>query len=159
MGYNAYNYIGAYIEMPTVEKEINKTIRRCSNKACSNHKNEKMSSSFKFCNQCGKEIEEFSKKEVKTTIPDYYSFAEDNGFDPEEFSQVQNNREVLIPNRRFGSIEYWDENEEIAYEFNTQDTQKAIEEYIKVAQPFIDKFKEIYNIELKVKFGVVSYIM
>lgn len=159
MGYNAYNYIGAYIEMPMVEEEYTKTIRRCSNTSCSNHRNEKMSSSFKFCNQCGKEIEELSNKEVKTRIPDYYSFAEDNGFDPEEFSQVQNNREILIPNRHFGSVSSWDENEEIAYEFNPKDGQKAIEEYTKVAKAFIDKFKEIYNIELKVKFGVVSYIM
>ena len=42
-GYNTYGYLGAYIEMPSVEKIEKKQIRRCSDENCSNHKNEKMS--------------------------------------------------------------------------------------------------------------------
>ena len=157
MGYNAYNHMGAYIELPQVQEQYTKVIRRCSQKECSNHKNENMSKDFHFCNKCGTEIEEIETKEIRWTALDYYSFAEENGLDPEEFTQM--NESILIPNRSFGSTVNWDENEQITQEFSVEEAQRCIEEYTRYAKEFMDKVKEIYNIDLKVKYGVVSYIM
>lgn len=156
MGYNAYGYLGAYIELPKVEKKSKQLIRRCSNKSCVNHKSEKISKEVDFCSKCGKEIEQ---EITKYQVENYYNFAEENGLDPEKFAQVRNDLDILIPNRGFGSQISWDENTEIKEEFVWGETKKYIAEFTKEAQEFINKFKEIYNIELKVKFGVVSYIM
>lgn len=159
MGYSAYSYVGAYIELPEVETTYTKTVRRCSDESCSNHTKEDMPKDASFCVKCGKAIEELAVSVKKSKVIDYYSLGEKYGFDSELFSQVQNNRSILIPNRYFGEIESWDGDEEVLKEFNWDDAINAIKEYTKNAQVFIDKVKEVYGIELQVKFGVVSYTM
>ena len=89
----------------------------------------------------------------------YYEFAEENGLDPEKFAQVRDDGKALIPNRRFGAIKSWDENEELIQEFIWGDSRKCIVDFTKEAQDFINKFKEVYKIDLEVKFGVITYIM
>lgn len=158
MGYNAYNHFGAYIEMPEIEKVVNKTIRHCSAKSCSNHKNEKMSKESQFCSKCGEKVEEFNQKNTVTALLQYYSFAEEHGIDSEKFSQVQE-QYMLIPNRDFGSIAHWDGSEQVTVEFVWGDSRKALVDFTKEAKEFIDKVKEIYGVELQVKFGIVPYIM
>ena len=117
MGYNSYGYLGAYIEMPTVDETEIKQIRRCSDENCSNHKNEKMSKESHFCSKCGTEIEEFEVNVKVNKTFRYYEFAEKNGLDPEKFAQVRDDEKALIPNRRFGTIKSSDENEEVTQEF------------------------------------------
>ena len=159
MGYNTYSYLGAYIEMPTIEMKEKQTKRRCSDVNCSNHKKENMSEEIHFCSKCGTEIEEFEvQKNVSKTFR-YYEFAEKNGLDPEKFAQVQEAGKFLISNRRFGSVKNWDDNEEIAQEFIWGDSRKCIVDFSKEAQDFLDKFKEAFNVELQVKFGIITYIM
>lgn len=157
MGYSTYNHMGAYIELPEIEEEYTRVIRRCSDQKCSNHKNEHMSQDFHFCNKCGTEIEEIETKEKQFTALDYYSFAEENGLDPEEFTQMNDN--VLIPNRSFGSTINWEESETFAKEFSVEEAQRCIKDYSHYAKGFMNKVKEIYNIELKVKYGIVSYVL
>lgn len=158
MGYNSYNHFGAYIEMPEIKKEVTKTIRRCSNKSCSNHKIENMSKDSQFCHKCGEQVEQFDKKNTVNVQLNYYDFAEKNGLDPEIFAQVQD-QYILIPNRHFGKVTSWDQNEQFSVEFDWGDSRKAMVEFTNEAQKFIDKVKEIYAIELQVKFGIVSYTM
>lgn len=159
MGYNTYGYLGAYIEMPSVEKIEKKQIRRCSDENCSNHKNEKMSKEIHFCSKCGTEIEEFEVNVKVNKTFRYYEFAEENGLDPEKFAQVRDDGKALIPNRRFGAIKSWDENEELIQEFIWGDSRKCIVDFTKEAEDFLDRFKEVYKIDLEVKFGLITYIM
>lgn len=159
MGYTAYSYVGAYVKLPQVEKNYTKTVRRCSDENCSNHKKEEMPKDARFCIKCGTEIEEIEVKAKKTAVLKYYEFAEEHGLDPDHFSQVQNSYNVLIPNYSFGALASWDEDDEITKEIDFKEAQKIVEEYKENAQNFIDKVKEIYGIELQVKFGVVSYTM
>lgn len=158
MGYNAYNHFGAYMEVPKIEKITKKTIRRCSDTKCKNHKNEKMSVESNFCNICGTEIEEFKKENKEVSLLSYHSFCEENGLDSEKFSQVQQGY-MLIPNYRFGIVSSWDENDEKTIEFDWGESRKAIIEFTTEAKDFIDKVKEVYGLEIEVKFGIVSYIM
>lgn len=159
MGYSSYNYLGAYIELPEVEKTYKKEIRRCSDTNCSNHRKEEMPKDARFCIKCGTEIEEFEVAKTTKKVIDYYNFAQKHNFDPELFTQVQNDRKILIPNRNFGSVERWEEDEDVVVEFVWGDSRKAIVEYTKNAQEFIDKVKEVYGVDLQVKYGIVAYTM
>lgn len=159
MSYSSYSYLGAYIELPEVEKTYTKHIRRCSDENCSNHKKEEMPQDARFCIKCGTEIEELEVESKKISVIKYYSFAQTHDLDPDQFTQVQSANNILIPNYNFGSLECWDENEEVNQEIDFQQAQKVVEEYTQHAQRFIDKVKEVYAIELKVKFGVVSYTL
>lgn len=159
MGYNAYNHFGAYMEVPEIEKTTKKKIRRCSDTKCKNHKNEKMSVEAHFCNVCGTEIEEFEKEKKEVSLLSYYSFCEEHGLDPEKFSQVQEGY-MLIPNYRFGTVANWsDEDNQKTIPFVWGDSRKALVEFTNEAQDFIDKVKEVYGVEIEVKFGIVSYVM
>ena len=39
------------------------------------------------------------------------------------------------------------------------DSRKCIVDFTKESQDFLDKFKEVYKIDLEVKFGLITYIM
>lgn len=158
MGYKLYNNICAYIQLPNVEEEKTEKKYCCSNTDCINHK-KNLSVSVKFCSQCGGKIDYVVKKETKMCVPDYYNFAEENKLDPDRFCQVQNNRQILISNKLFGSVLSWENEDEIVNEITCEEIIREIEKFTEMAQCFIDKFKEVYGIELKVKFGIVSYSM
>lgn len=155
MGYNTYHHFGAYIEMPKIEETTTKTIRRCTAKSCTS-KSKKLPENSHFCNECGAKVEHFEQINKVTNMLDYYSFAEENGLDPEVFAQVQRDL-MLIPNRRFGTVARWEEDEEKTVELVWGDSREALVKFTKEAKEFIHKVKEVYGIELQVKFGIVSY--
>jgi hypothetical protein len=154
MGMNMYGYIGAYVTIPEVKHEEKSEIYRCSSNVCRNHKY--MNRDFAFCPICGASGEEHTVIKVEEGSPSYYSFAQEHGLD--EDALFSNDSNQLQPNKGYHGISqsFSDRDDSNDFEITVEDITYSITAFKDAYKEFLDKFKEVYGIELEVKYGVVT---
>lgn len=156
MSMDFYGYVGAFARVPVIETENTVTVYRCSNKNCNNHT--KMSESNMFCPKCGNKGEKHSESVKQRKQLSWIQFTEEYFSDPEIF--WCNEEGIIMPNRKFGSTSSFSkEDGSMTKTINAKQIDKVIEEFKENFQPFTDKIKELYNKEVQVEYGIVTYYM
>lgn len=155
MGINMYGYIGPYAEMPQVHQKIVTNKYRCSASDCKNHT--QMDTANKFCPLCGAKGEMHSTTKDVITTPEYYRFVEE--FDMGE-DRLREENGILIPNIGYKGFAWsFDDTEDgQLFDITTVDVESSKEDFKNAYGDIMDKFKENYGVEMKVSFGVLTYI-
>ena len=156
MSMHLYGYVGAFARVPLVENQKTLKVYRCSDKNCSNHT--KMSESNVFCPKCGSKGEKHTETIKEEGQLNWFQFTEEHFSDPDIF--WCNEEGIIMPNRKFGSTASFSrEDGTMTKTINDKKMKKAIEEFKEKFQPFADKIKEIYNKDVQVEYGLVTYYM
>lgn len=155
MGIDIYTYIGAYVNAPKVMSTVKEEKYHCPNNGCKNHKG--MAEHNNFCPICGSEgITTTTEKQAYDYL-DFDELATKYNLKPDGLMRFNENQ--YIPNRSLGgvSVNYSNRDDITNIEIETDDVLDSLDSFKDVFSDYIDAVEKEYNIDLQVKFGVVTY--
>jgi len=145
-------YVAAYVKLPVVDCVEKYEITACSNKNCINSKGSEKLKHENFCSKCGSKIVSKEISNVKRGELNWYDFLIENDLPEEVFSlsgsYLTYDIDVSI------DVKYSDNN---ANEIKYEEIPNKIKEFKENFKEYADKLKELYNVELEVKYGVINY--
>lgn len=160
MGVDNNFYLGAYVELPKVTVKSSENINTCMNKSCVNHMLS-LSKENVFCNKCGDKLMMHLKEGKETSrFFDFFAFEEANNLPSSLFYTIgeSNKFRLLIPNVSIkNSLNISAQLDQVMQPINAEYINVAIKEFKELLGPRYEILKKLYNIDLEVKFGLVSY--